>query len=80
MKKTLQGVVTSDKNDKTRRVEVARKVRHPKYDKIVSARTICHTHDEENISKKGDTVEIVESRPMSKTKRWAIVRVVESAS
>ena len=70
MKKRLIGVVTSAKCSKTRRVEVERLYRHPKYGKIVRSRTICHVHDEDNSAHEGDTVEIVESRPLSKTKRW----------
>ena len=78
MKKKLIGVVTSNKRDKTLRVEIERRYRHPVYGKIVRGRTICHVHDEENTAKEGDTVEIIESRPRSKTKRWELVRVVES--
>jgi small subunit ribosomal protein S17 len=70
------GVVTSDKMAKTRRVEIPRLVRHPKYGKFVRRRTVCFVHDEENRSKQGDTVEIVECRPVSKKKRWELVRVV----
>lgn len=76
-KRTEIGVVVSDKMEKTRRVEIARMVRHPKYGKIVRGRTVCYVHDEENASQAGDKVEIIESRPMSKTKRWELVRVVE---
>ncbi|MCA9089197.1 MAG: 30S ribosomal protein S17 [Planctomycetaceae bacterium] len=79
MRKTLVGVVTSDRNSKTRRVDVQRLFQHPVYKKIVRGRTICYVHDEENTSKVGDTVEIVESRPHSKTKRWELVRVVQSS-
>jgi small subunit ribosomal protein S17 len=79
MKKTLVGVVTRDKNAKSRRVEIERLYRHPKYGKIVRGRTICYVHDEDNASHRGDTVEIVESRPRSKLKRWELVRVVKSA-
>lgn len=75
----LQGIVTRDKNAKTRRVEVERLVRHPKYGKYVKQRTICYAHDENNESHLGDTVEIVESRPLSRTKRWRLVRVVTRA-
>ena len=78
MKKKLVGIVASDKMDKTRRVEVKRLFPHPKYGKIVSRRTVCHVHDENNESKLGDKVEIVESRPLSRTKRWRLVRVVEA--
>jgi small subunit ribosomal protein S17 len=75
----LQGIVTRDKNLKTRRVEVQRLVRHPKYGKFVKQRTICYAHDENNESHLGDTVEIVESRPLSRTKRWQLVRIVTKA-
>ena len=75
-KKQLIGVVTSDKMEKSRRVEIARLVRHPKYGKFVRRRTVCHVHDEANESKLGDTVEIIECPPKSKTKRWDLVRVV----
>lgn len=75
----LLGVVTRDKNDKTRRVEVARRVQHPKYGKFIKKRTVCYAHDESNESHLGDTVEIVESRPLSKLKRWKLVRVVTRA-
>ena len=78
MKKKLIGAVTSSKRDKTLRVEIARRYRHSVYGKIVRGRTICHVHDEENTAKEGDTVEIVECRPRSKTKRWELVRVVKS--
>ena len=78
-KRVLQGIVTRDKNSKTRRVEVQRLVRHPKYGKYVKQRTICYTHDEADESHLGDTVEIIESRPLSRTKRWRLVRVVVKA-
>src|SRR5437764_15231075 len=75
-RRTAVGVVTSDKMDKTRRVEIPRLVKHATYGKYIRRRTICHVHDEKNESKQGDTVEIVESRPYSKTKRWRLIRVV----
>lgn len=78
-KKVAVGVVTSDKMTKTRRVEIPRKVKHKKYGKIISKRTVCYVHDEENESGVGDTVEIIESRPVSKTKRWNLVRVIEKS-
>ena len=78
-KKVATGVVTSDKCDKTRRVEIARQVKHPKYSKFIRQRTVCYVHDEGNQSGLGDTVEIVESRPLSRTKRWELVRVVEKS-
>mgnify|MGYP002624472846 CR=1 FL=1 len=75
-KKQLIGVVTSDKSDKTRRVEINRLVQHPKYGKFIRRRTVCHVHDEQNEAQLGDTVEIIECPPRSKTKRWDLVRVV----
>src|SRR5215207_4707967 len=75
-RRTAIGVVTSDKMNKTRRVEIPRLVKHPRYSKYIRRRTICHVHDENNESKQGDMVEIVESRPYSKTKHWRLVRVV----
>ncbi|MBX3420182.1 MAG: 30S ribosomal protein S17 [Pirellulaceae bacterium] len=77
MANIVVGVVASDKTSKTRRVEIDRLVRHPKYGKFVRRRTVCHVHDEDNQSAMGDTVEIVECRPVSRTKRWKLVRVLE---
>jgi small subunit ribosomal protein S17 len=73
------GVVTSDKMNKTRRVEIPRLVKHKRYGKYIRRRTICHVHDEVNESHVGDTVEIRESRPLSKTKHWTLVRIVTKA-
>ena len=70
------GVVTSDKMNKTRRVEIPRLVKHVRYGKYIRRRTICHVHDENNASHLGDTVEIMETRPLSKSKTWRLVRVV----
>lgn len=78
-KRLVVGVVTGDKAQKTRRVEIPRLVRHKKYGKIIHRRTICYVHDENNESASGDTVEIEESRPMSKTKRWVLKRIVEKS-
>jgi small subunit ribosomal protein S17 len=75
-RKTEIGVVTSDKMDKTRRVELERLVPHPKYGKFQRFRTVCHVHDEKNETRVGDLVEIMETRPISKLKRWRLVRVV----
>ncbi|MEX0701557.1 MAG: 30S ribosomal protein S17 [Planctomycetales bacterium] len=80
MRKRLTGTVTSDKMDKSLRVEIPRLYRHPKYGKIVRGRTICYVHDEQNAAHVGDVVEIVESRPRSKLKRWDLVRVVERSA
>ena len=73
------GVVKSDKMSKTRRVEIPRLEKHPRYGKYIKRRTICYVHDENNASHVGDKVEIAESRPMSKLKRWRLVRVVTKA-
>ena len=79
-KRVAVGIVTSDKMAKTRVVEIPRLVKHPKYGKYVKKRTTCYVHDESNESAAGDTVEIVESQPISKTKRWQLVRVVEKST
>src|SRR3954451_9970727 len=78
-RRVLEGVVTRDKATKTRRVEVERLVRHPKYGKFVKRRTVCYVHDEKNESHLGDTVEIIESRPLSKMKRWSLVKIFKKA-
>ncbi len=64
---------------KTRRVEIARLVKHARYGKYIRRRTVCHVHDEQNESRTGDTVEIMETRRLSKTKTWRLVRVVSKA-
>jgi small subunit ribosomal protein S17 len=75
-RRTITGIVTSDKMDKTRRVELERLVPHPKYGKFLKRRTVCHAHDETNQTHMGDIVEIMETRPLSKLKRWRSVRIV----
>jgi small subunit ribosomal protein S17 len=75
----LVGIVTSDRAAKTRRVEIGRLVRHEKYGKYVKRRTVCHVHDENNESAVGDKVEIQECRPLSRLKRWTLVRVIEKS-
>ena len=77
-RKTEIGVVTTDRMDKTRRVELERLVAHPKYGKLMKRRTICHAHDETNETHVGDIVEIMETRPLSKLKRWRVVKVVRA--
>src|SRR4051812_18618078 len=79
-RKTEIGVVTSDKMNKTRRVEVETLFPHPKYGKLLRRRTVCHAHDETNQSHLGDLVEIMETRPLSKLKRWRIVRIVRQGA
>ena len=73
------GVVDSDKRDKSRKVSINFSVKHPKYGKYIRRRTILHVHDEDNVSKVGDRVEIAQCRPISKTKSWVLLRVLESA-
>ena len=74
------GVVTRDKTSKTRRVEIPRLVKHVRYGKYIKRRTICHVHDENNESHAGDTVEIMETRPLSKMKCWRLVRIVSKSA
>lgn len=71
------GVVESDARDKSRKVVIQYKAKHPKYGKYVSKRTVLHVHDENNESSVGDVVEIVQCRPISKTKSWKLNRIVE---
>jgi len=78
-KKIAIGVVTSDKMNKTRRVEIRSLVPHTKYGKYIRQRTVCYVHDENNDAGLGDTVEIIEAPPTSKKKRWQLVRVVEKS-
>jgi small subunit ribosomal protein S17 len=77
--KVRQGIVVSDKADKTItvRIEVAR--RHRRYQKIVRSSTTLHAHDERNDANEGDLVRVVEARPMSRTKRWRLVEILERA-
>src|SRR3954471_6825583 len=79
-RRTAIGVVTSDKMQKTRRVEIPRLVKHQRYGKYIKRRTICHVHDENNESHVGDTVEIMETRPLSKMKCWRLMRIVTKSA
>ncbi len=79
IRKTKSGVVSSDKMDKTITVAVERKVKHPIYGKFVKKTTKFHAHDENNEAKPGDVVRIMETRPLSKTKRWRLVEIIEKA-
>ena len=74
---TIEGVVTSDKMVKTITVEVVRTYRHPKYSKYIREKKKYHAHDEKGEAKRGDRVELMACRPMSKLKRWRLVRVIE---
>lgn len=78
-KRTLMGVVTSSKMQKTITVEVTRLVKHPMYGKYVRLRSSFKAHDERSEAKAGDTVVISESRPLSRTKRWRLQKVVSKA-
>lgn len=79
LRKTRTGVVTANKMTKTITVAVERKVKHPIYGKFVKKTTKFHAHDEKNECTVGDVVRIMETRPLSKTKRWRLVEVVEKA-
>ncbi|MCX6202419.1 MAG: ribosomal protein [Bacteroidota bacterium] len=79
LRKTRTGLVTSDKMDKTITVAVERKVKHPIYGKFVKKTTKFHAHDEKGECGIGDVVKIMETRPLSKTKRWRLVEIIEKA-
>jgi small subunit ribosomal protein S17 len=76
-RRQLTGVVTSEKASKGRVVTVKREKRHPLYQKVIRRTTTLHVHDEENASRLGDTVEVAETRPLSKLKRWRLIRVLK---
>ncbi len=78
-RRTRQGVVASDKGDKTIKVVCQFQVKHPKYGKILKRRMVLHAHDEQNQAKEGDRVEVMSCRPISKTKAWRLVRIIGSA-
>lgn len=78
-RRTLIGRVVSDKMDKTVTVLVERRVKHPMYDKIIVRSKKYHAHNDDNQAKAGDLVEIQESRPVSKTKAWAVTKLLEKA-
>lgn len=76
-RKTVVGIVTSNRMNKTIVVEAKKHVKHPKYGKFVRRATVYKAHDEENKAKQGNKVEIMETRPLSKTKHWRLVRILE---
>lgn len=78
-RRVLQGVVVGDKMDKTVRVEMVRRYRHPMYKKFVTRRKVFLVHDETNQCGVGDTVQIVESRPLSRAKRWRVQKILAKA-
>lgn len=73
-------IVEGDKRDKTIKVRIDRLMKHPKYGKYLRRRSVLHVHDEKNEARVGDVVEIVECRPISKTKSWRLARVVRRGS
>ena len=77
LRKTRTGVVSSNRMDKTITVAIERRVKHPLYGKFVKKTTKFHAHDEKNECSIGDLVKIMETRPLSKTKRWRLVEVIE---
>src|SRR5215203_3693968 len=77
--RTIEGVVASDKGDKTIKVVVNYQTKHPKYGKYLKRRTVLHAHDEKNEGREGDTVELAECRPLSKTKHHRLLRIVTKA-
>lgn len=79
LRKTRVGKVVSNKMDKTIVVAIADKVKHPLFGKVMNRTIKIHAHDENNECTVGDTVEVMETRPMSKTKRWRLVTVIEKA-
>jgi len=79
LRKTRVGYVVSDKMDKTVVIAIQDNVKHPVYGKIIKRTLKVHAHDEENICGVGDKVEIMETRPLSKTKKWRVVEIIEKA-
>ncbi len=79
LRKTRVGIVSSNKMEKTITVSVIRKLKHPKYGKFLKKTKKFHAHDEKNECNIGDTVKIMETRPLSATKRWRLVEIVEKA-
>lgn len=79
MRKTRTGIVVSDKMDKTVVIAIKDNVRHPLYGKIIKRTSKIHAHDEKNECGIGDRVSVMETRPLSKTKRWRVVEIIEKA-
>lgn len=78
-RKTLIGFVSSKMGDKSVKVTVPYKTPHPLYHKVINRKTVLHVHDEKNEVRIGDKIEVMETRPLSRLKRWRVVRVVEAA-
>jgi len=79
LRKTRVGMVVSDKMDKTAVVAILDNVKHPMYGKVIKRTVKIHVHDEKNECGVGDKVEVMETRPLSKTKRWRLVQIIEKA-
>ena len=79
-RKTLLGTVTSRMGDKSVKVTIPFKIPHPRYLKVINRKTVVHVHDEKNETKIGDKVEIMETRPLSRLKRWRVLKVVHAAN
>jgi small subunit ribosomal protein S17 len=77
-RKTQIGFVTSRSGDKSVKVTIAYKTPHPLYHKVVNRQTVLHVHDEKNETKVGDKIEVMETRPISRLKRWRVIRIVEA--
>lgn len=79
-RKTLIGFITSRSGDKSVKVTVPYKIPHPRYVKVINRKTVVHVHDEKNETHVGDTVEIMETRPLSRLKRWRVTRVINAVT
>lgn len=79
-RKVMRGMVTSNKMSKTLVIQIDRKVKHPMYEKFVSRKTKLYAHDEKGEAKVGDIVEVCQTRPLSKLKRWRLVRILQKAT
>jgi small subunit ribosomal protein S17 len=79
-RKTILGFVTSRSGDKSVKVTVAYKTPHPLYHKVINRKTVVHAHDEKNETQVGDRVELMETRPLSRLKRWRVIAIVERAA
>ena len=79
IRKCEVGIVVADKMNKTITIKIERKIKHPTYKKYIKRYTTYKAHDEQNACKVGDKVEIVETRPLSKTKRWSVTQIVQKA-
>lgn len=79
-RKTVTGIVTSRSGDKSVKVTIPYKTPHPRYHKVINRQTVLHVHDEKNDTRVGDKVQVMETRPLSRLKRWRIVSIVSRAA